>query len=138
MSNYWKPNSWQTKKAKHLPIYSNPKRLKSVTDILNSYPPLVFAGESRNLLKQLGEVANGKAFLLQGGDCAESFADFNPNNIRDSFKVILQMAVVLTFGASCPVVKVGRIAGQFAKPRSQDTETIDGLELESYKGDIIT
>ena len=81
--------------------------------------------------------ANGNAFLLQGGDCAESFADFNPNNIRDSFKVILQMAVVLTFGASCPVVKVGRIAGQFAKPRSQDTETIDGVELESYKGDII-
>ena len=86
------------------------------------------------MLKQLGEVANGNAFLLQGGDCAESFADFNPNNIRDSFKVILQMAVVLTFGASCPVVKVGRMAGQFAKPRSQDMETIDGVELESYKG----
>ena len=97
----------------------------------------MFAGESRNLLKQLGEVANGRAFLLQGGDCAESFADFNPNNIRDSFKVMLQMAVVLTFGASCPVVKVGRMAGQFAKPRSQDTETINGVELESYKGDII-
>ena len=137
MDANWKPNSWQLKKAKHLPIYSNDLKLKAITDKLGSYPPLVFAGESRNLLKQLGEVANGKAFLLQGGDCAESFADFNPNNIRDSFKVILQMAVVLTFGASCPVVKVGRMAGQFAKPRSQDTEIIDGVELESYKGDII-
>ena len=137
MSTNWKPNSWRLKNAKHLPIYSDEKKLKTVTDTLSSYPPLVFAGESRNLLKQLGEVANGNAFLLQGGDCAESFADFNPNNIRDSFKVILQMAVVLTFGASCPVVKVGRMAGQFAKPRSQDMETIDGIELESYKGDII-
>ena len=137
MSTNWKPNSWRTKNAKHLPIYSDEKKLKVVTDKLTSFPPLVFAGESRNLLKQLGEVAEGKAYLLQGGDCAESFADFNPNNIRDSFKVILQMAVVLTFGASCPVVKVGRMAGQFAKPRSQDMETIDGVELESYKGDII-
>ena len=137
MSNIWKPNSWKTKPAKHLPTYSNAKNLKAVTDTLSSYPPLVFAGESRNLLKQLGEVSKGKAFLLQGGDCAESFSDFNPNNIRDSFKVILQMAVVLTFGASCPVVKVGRIAGQFAKPRSQDTEILDNVELESYKGDII-
>ena len=137
MSKNWKPNSWQSKKAKHLPIYSDEKKLKIITNKLSSYPPLVFAGESRNLLKQLGEVANGNAFLLQGGDCAESFADFNPNNIRDSFKVILQMAVVLTFGASCPVVKVGRMAGQFAKPRSQDKEIIDGVELESYKGDII-
>ena len=137
MSNVWKPNSWKNKPAKHLPNYSNAEKLKAVTDTLSSYPPLVFAGESRNLLKQLGEVSKGKAFLLQGGDCAESFSDFNPNNIRDSFKVILQMAVVLTFGASCPVVKVGRIAGQFAKPRSQDTEIIDNVELESYKGDII-
>ena len=137
MNENWKPNSWQSKKAKHLPIYSDEKKLKVITNKLSSYPPLVFAGESRNLLKQLGEVANGNAFLLQGGDCAESFADFNPNNIRDSFKVILQMAVVLTFGASCPVVKVGRMAGQFAKPRSQDKEIIDGVELESYKGDII-
>ena len=137
MINNWKPNSWKEKPAKHLPNYSNVEQLNSVTKKLSGYPPLVFAGESRNLLKQLGEVANGNAFLLQGGDCAESFADFNPNNIRDSFKVILQMAVVLTFGASCPVVKVGRRAGQFAKPRSQDMETIDSVELESYKGDII-
>ena len=137
MDKNWKPDSWKTKSAKHLPNYKNAANLKIVTDKLSGYPPLVFAGESRNLLKELGEVANGKAFLLQGGDCAESFADFNPNNIRDSFKVILQMAVVLTFGASCPVVKVGRIAGQFAKPRSQDTEILDNIELESYKGDII-
>ena len=137
MNNNWKPNSWRDKLAKHLPIYKDIDKLNAVTKKLSNYPPLVFAGESRSLLKQLGEVANGRAFLLQGGDCAESFADFNPNNIRDSFKVMLQMAVVLTFGASCPVVKVGRMAGQFAKPRSQDTETIDNIELESYKGDII-
>jgi 3-deoxy-7-phosphoheptulonate synthase len=137
MNNNWKPNSWMEKPAKHLPTYKDIDKLNLVTKKLSNYPPLVFAGESRNLLKQLGEVAKGKAFLLQGGDCAESFADFNSNNIRDSFKVMLQMAVVLTFGASCPVVKVGRMAGQFAKPRSQDTETIENIELESYKGDII-
>ena len=137
MNKNWKPSSWREKKAKHLPNYSDEKELNLITNKLTAYPPLVFAGESRNLLKQLGDVANGKAFLLQGGDCAESFADFNPNNIRDSFKVMLQMAVVLTYGASCPVVKVGRIAGQFAKPRSQDKEKLDNLELESYKGDII-
>ena len=137
MNKNWKPNTWRDKTAKHLPNYGDVDKLNLIIKKLSGFPPLVFAGESRNLLKQLGEVAEGKAFLLQGGDCAESFADFNPNNIRDSFKVILQMAVVLTFGASCPVVKVGRIAGQFAKPRSQDTEIIDGVELESYKGDII-
>ena len=98
---------------------------------------MVFAGEARSLKSKLAKVAKGEAFLLQGGDCAESFADFHPDNIKNSFKVILQMAVVLTFGASCPVVKVGRIAGQFAKPRSSDKETINGVELESYKGDII-
>ena len=133
----WKVNSWRNCTVKHIPEYKDQEELNVVLSKLKNFPPLVFAGESRNLLKQLGEVANGKAFLLQGGDCAESFADFNPNNIRDSFKVMLQMAVVLTYGASCPVVKVGRIAGQFAKPRSQDTEKLDNLELESYKGDII-
>ena len=137
MNNSWKPSSWRNKPAKHIPQYENTVLLNSVTEELKKYPPLVFAGESRNLEKQLGEVAEGNAFLLQGGDCAESFYDFHPNNIRDSFKVILQMAVVLTFGASCPVVKVGRMAGQFAKPRSQNTETINNIELESYKGDII-
>jgi 3-deoxy-7-phosphoheptulonate synthase len=137
INNKWSPSSWQQKPAKHMPVYKNEKELNSTIEILKTYPPLVFAGEARNLEKQLAEVANGNAFLLQGGDCAESFSDFNPNNIRDSFKVMLQMAVVLTFGASCPVVKVGRMAGQFAKPRSQDTEIINNVELESYKGDII-
>ena len=137
MNKQWKPSSWKEKPAKHLPTYKDVKSLEKVTQQLAQYPPLVFAGEARNLEKQLGEVSNGKAFLLQGGDCAESFSDFHPNNIRDSFKVMLQMAVVLTFGASCPVVKVGRMAGQFAKPRSQDTEIIKDVELESYKGDII-
>ncbi len=137
MNNNWKPDSWRNKPAKHIPNYKDTELLGQVTEKLKTFPPLVFAGESRNLEKKLGEVANGKAFLLQGGDCAESFSDFHPNNIRDSFKVILQMAVVLTFGASCPVVKVGRMAGQFAKPRSQDTEFKENIELESYKGDII-
>ena len=137
MNNNWKPSSWRDKPAKHIPKYEDESHLTKITKKLSEYPPLVFAGESRNLEKQLGEVANGKAFLLQGGDCAESFMDFHPNNIRDSFKVMLQMAVVLTFGASCPVVKVGRMAGQFAKPRSQNTEIVNDIELESYKGDII-
>ena len=137
MNNQWKPSSWKEKPAKHLPTYKDVKTFELITQKLTGYPPLVFAGEARNLEKQLGEVAKGKAFLLQGGDCAESFSDFHPNNIRDSFKVMLQMAVVLTFGSSCPVVKVGRMAGQFAKPRSQETEIIDDIELESYKGDII-
>ncbi|MCH2545371.1 MAG: 3-deoxy-7-phosphoheptulonate synthase class II [Alphaproteobacteria bacterium] len=137
MTRNWKPNSWRDKPARHIPTYSNDEELSVAREKLSNFPPLVFAGECRNLLKQLEEVAKGRAFLLQGGDCAESFSDFHPNNIRDLFKVILQMAVVLTFGASCPVVKVGRIAGQFAKPRSQDTEIINNVELESYKGDII-
>jgi len=137
MTRNWKPNSWRDKPARHIPTYSNDEELSVAREKLSNFPPLVFAGECRNLLKQLEEVAKGRAFLLQGGDCAESFSDFHPNNIRDLFKVILQMAVVLTFGASCPVVKVGRMAGQFAKPRSQDTEIINNVELESYKGDII-
>ena len=137
MTRNWKPNSWRDKPARHIPTYSNDEELSVAREKLSNFPPLVFAGECRNLLKQLEEVAKGRAFLLQGGDCAESFSDFHPNNIRDLFKVMLQMAVVLTFGASCPVVKVGRIAGQFAKPRSQDTEIINNVELESYKGDII-
>ena len=133
----WNLNSWAKLPAKHLPVYQDKEELDLVLSKIKKYPPLVFAGESRSLIKSLAEVAEGKAFLLQGGDCAESFSDFHPDNIKNSFKVILQMAVVLTFGASCPVVKVGRIAGQFAKPRSSDKETIDGIELESYKGDII-
>ena len=133
----WSPNSWRAKKAKHIPHYQDEEELNDVLFKIAKYPPLVFAGEARMLENKLAEVSNGKAFLLQGGDCAESFSDFHPDNIRDSFKVILQMAVVLTFGAACPIVKVGRIAGQFAKPRSQDVEKIDDIELESYKGDII-
>ena len=137
MTMQWSPNSWRAKKAKHIPHYQDEEELNDVLFKIAKYPPLVFAGEARMLENKLAEVSNGKAFLLQGGDCAESFSDFHPDNIRDSFKVILQMAVVLTFGAACPIVKVGRIAGQFAKPRSQDIEKIDGIELESYKGDII-
>ena len=137
MKNKWSPDSWRTKPAKHIPLYKDKVVLESVLKKISRYPPLVFAGEVRNLEKQLGEVANGNAFLLQGGDCAESFSDFHANNIRDSFKVILQMSVVLTFGASCPVIKVGRMAGQFAKPRSQETEEVNGVTLPSYRGDII-
>ena len=114
-----------------------PRRSRPWSAKLASYPPLVFAGEARKLRAQLAEVAEGRAFLLQGGDCAESFAEFSADNIRDTFKVMLQMAVVLTFGAKCPVVKIGRMAGQFAKPRSAPTEVIDGRELPSYRGDIV-
>jgi len=137
MVDKWSPNTWSAKKAKHIPIYEDNKELEEVLSKISKFPPLVFAGEARLLQNNLADVAQGKAFLLQGGDCAESFSDFHPDNIRDTFKVILQMAVVLTFGASCPVVKVGRIAGQFAKPRSQNTEVVNDVELESYKGDII-
>jgi 3-deoxy-7-phosphoheptulonate synthase len=120
-----------------MPDYPDKNALKAVEKKLASYPPLVFAGEARRLKAQLAEVAEGRAFLLQGGDCAESFAEFSADNIRDTFKVMLQMAVVLTFGAKCPVVKIGRMAGQFAKPRSSPTETVGGTELPSYRGDII-
>lgn len=133
----WHPDNWRHMPIVQVPTYPDELELKKVEEELSSYPPLVFAGEARNLKAQLADVSAGKAFLLQGGDCAESFAEFHPNNIRDTFRVLLQMAVVLTFAASCPVVKVGRLAGQFAKPRSSDTETKDGVELPSYRGDII-
>ncbi|WP_417451698.1 class II 3-deoxy-7-phosphoheptulonate synthase [Kordiimonas sp.] len=133
----WRPDSWKSRPVVQVPEYPDADALMRVEGELAGYPPLVFAGEARNLKAQLGEVAEGRAFLLQGGDCAESFAEFHPNNIRDTFRVLLQMAVVLTFAASCPVVKVGRLAGQFAKPRSSNTETQDGVELPSYRGDII-
>jgi 3-deoxy-7-phosphoheptulonate synthase len=120
-----------------MPDYPDPEALSRVEESLASYPPLVFAGEARRLRRELAAVAEGKAFLLQGGDCAESFAEFRADNIRDTFKVMLQMAVVLTFGAKCPVVKIGRMAGQFAKPRSAPTEVVGGIELPSYRGDII-
>ena len=133
----WRPDTWRKMPIVQVPNYPDQAELQQVEEELSSYPPLVFAGEARNLKAQLAEVAAGKAFLLQGGDCAESFAEFHPNNIRDTFRVLLQMAVVLTFAASCPVVKVGRLAGQFAKPRSSDVEVKDGVELPSYRGDII-
>lgn len=137
MVKQWTPSSWRDMPVKQVPDFPDGDMLKSVEQELSGYPPLVFAGEARRLKAQLAEVAEGRAFLLQGGDCAESFAEFHPDNIRDSFRVLLQMAVVLTFAASCPVVKVGRMAGQFAKPRSADTEARDGLVLPSYRGDII-
>ena len=133
----WQPNSWRDQPIKQVPDYPDAEKLAGVEAKLAAMPPLVFAGEAQSLKRQLGEVAEGRAFLLQGGDCAESFAEFSANNIRDSFKVILQMAVVLTFGASMPVVKVGRVAGQFAKPRSSPMEAVDGIELPSYRGDMI-
>ena len=137
MSANWSPQSWRGLPIRQVPGYPDDAALGRVEDTLHRFPPLVFAGEARRLEERLAAVAAGKAFLLQGGDCAESFAEFHPNNIRDMFKVLLQMAVVLTFGAGCPVVKLGRLAGQFAKPRSSETETRDGVTLPSYRGDII-
>jgi 3-deoxy-7-phosphoheptulonate synthase len=137
MSAKWSPEGWRSKPVTQVPDYPDQDKLANVEARLQAFPPLVFAGEARNLMAALGEVAEGKAFLLQGGDCAESFAEFRADNIRDTFRVLLQMAVVLTFGASCPVVKVGRMAGQFAKPRSASTEVIGGVELPSYRGDIV-
>ena len=133
----WKTNSWKNYPVKHIPEYEDKKKLDMVLGKLKNFPPLVFAGETRSLTKQLAEVVDGKAFLLQGGDCAESFAEFHPDNIRDSFKLILQMALILTSSASLPVVKVGRIAGQFSKPRSSPIEIKDGKELPTYLGDNI-
>ena len=135
--NMWSKSDWRKKPRVQMPDYKSIEILKDVESQLEKYPPLVFAGEARKLKHQLGKVANGEGFLLQGGDCAESFAEFNADNIRDTFRVMLQMAVVLTYGAKCPVVRVGRMAGQFAKPRSSNTEIVDGLELPSYRGDII-
>lgn len=137
MAQNWTPEGWRSKPVLQVPAYPDVKALKAVEEQLRGFPPLVFAGEARNLKDELAEVAAGKAFLLQGGDCAESFAEFSADNIRDTFRVLLQMAVVLTFAAASPVVKVARIAGQFAKPRSADTETQGDIELPSYRGDIV-
>ncbi|WP_426416682.1 class II 3-deoxy-7-phosphoheptulonate synthase [Aestuariirhabdus sp. LZHN29] len=137
MSHIWTPSSWRECPIQQQPEYPDTAALHSAEAQLASFPPLVFAGEARDLKQQLAEVAEGRAFLLQGGDCAESFAEFGADTIRDTFKVLLQMAVVLTFGASCPVVKVGRMAGQFAKPRSAGMEAVGGVELPSYRGDIV-
>jgi 3-deoxy-7-phosphoheptulonate synthase len=133
----WSPNSWRDKPIKQVPVYPDPNAVAETEMHLASYPPLVFAGEARKLKSQLAAVADGKSFLLQGGDCAESFAEHGADNIRDFFRVFLQMAAVLTFAGAQPVVKVGRIAGQFAKPRSSDVEAQNGVSLPSYRGDII-
>ena len=133
----WNRDSWREFNILQQPNYPDLKELKEVEEKLKSLPPLVFAGEARSLKEELAKVCNGEAFLLQGGDCAESFTNFNANNIRDMFKVLLQMAIVLTFAGGYPVVKVGRVAGQFAKPRSSDYEEINGAKLPSYRGDII-
>ena len=136
MSN-WTKSSWRTLPRIQMPDYVDAEALSGVEARLASYPPLVFAGEARNLKAQLAKAGAGEAFLLQGGDCAESFSEFSADAIRDTFKVMLQMAMVLTYGAKVPVIKVGRMAGQMAKPRSAPTEVIDGVELPSYRGDII-
>jgi 3-deoxy-7-phosphoheptulonate synthase len=137
MATNWTPESWRNHEARQLPNYPDPQALAAAETELRRFPPLVFAGEARALTAELAEVAAGRAFLLQGGDCAESFAEFHPNNIRDTFRVLLQMAVVLTYASKLPVVKVGRMAGQFAKPRSADMEEIDGVSLPSYRGDNV-
>src|SRR5256714_14247388 len=137
MAERWTPDSWRAKPVQQMPQYPDAKALADVEKQLATFPPLVFAGEARNLMKALGRVAKGEAFLLQGGDCAESFAEHGANNIRDFFRVFLQMAIVLTYAGASPVVKVGRIAGQFAKPRSSSTEKVNSVELPSYRGGII-
>jgi 3-deoxy-7-phosphoheptulonate synthase len=137
MTSNWSPESWRQKPAEQMPTYADSNSLAAAEETLTHYPPLVFAGEARDLKAQLAAAAAGRAFLLQGGDCAESFAEFHANNIRDTFKVMLQMTVVLMYAGGVPVVKVGRMAGQFAKPRSAPMEVQDGRELPSYRGDII-
>ena len=133
----WNLNNWKKFPAKHIPVYKDKQELDLVLSKIKKYPPLVFAGETRSLKKSLAQVVDGKAFLLQGGDCAESFAEFHPDNIRDTFKAILQMSLVLTYSTFLPIVKVGRIAGQFSKPRRAPLETKDGKKLPSYLGDNI-
>src|ERR1700738_4193486 len=133
----WSPASWRRKPVEQVPDYTDAEALANVERQLAGFPPLVFAGEARKLKRTLGKVATGEAFLLQGGDCAESFGEHSADNIRDFFRVFLQMAVVMTFAAASPIVKVGRVAGQFAKPRSSDFETIDGIALPAYRGDIV-
>ncbi|PAF51489.1 3-deoxy-7-phosphoheptulonate synthase class II [Helicobacter sp. 13S00477-4] len=133
----WNPKSWRNFPIKQHPVYPDEEKLEKIESELKSYPPLVFAGEARNLKERFKEASKGRAFLLQGGDCAESFSQFNAVNIRDMFKVIIQMGAILTFAGSCPIIKVGRLAGQFAKPRSSDSEIFNGVELPSYRGDII-
>ena len=133
----WSKDSWKNFKIKHIPQYNDPDQLEKALKKLEGFPPLVFAGEVRQLKQRLSNASDGNAFLLQGGDCAESFAEFGADNIRDSFRVLLQMAIILTAGINLPVIKIGRIAGQFAKPRSSEIEERKNIKLPSYKGDII-
>ena len=135
--NEWQKSDWREKPRVQMPDYLDAEALEKVEGQLSNYPPLVFAGEARSLKSKLAAASKGDAFLLQGGDCAESFEQFSADGIRDTFKVMLQMAMVLTYGAKVPVVKVGRMAGQFAKPRSAPTEIVSEVELPSYRGDII-
>ena len=137
LNQRWTPESWRTKPIAQTPVYADRAALADAERQLAGYPPLVFAGEARKLKQALGKAAAGDSFLLQGGDCAESFGEHSADNIRDFFRVFLQMAVVMTFAAASPIVKVGRVAGQFAKPRSSDIETIDGVTLPAYRGDIV-
>jgi 3-deoxy-7-phosphoheptulonate synthase len=137
MSTQWSPDSWRKLPIKQQPTYKNQEELKAVEQELSSYPPLIFAGEARALKEQFAKAARGEAFLLQGGDCAESFKAFDAENIKSLFKLMMQMSVVLTYSSGKPVVKVGRVAGQFAKPRSSDFEEINGVKYPSYRGDII-
>ena len=133
----WSPESWRGKPIEQAPVYADAAALKEVERQLAGYPPLVFAGEARKLKRALGKAMVGEAFLLQGGDCAESFGEHSADNIRDFFRVFLQMAVVMTYAAASPIIKVGRVAGQFAKPRSSNSETIGGVTLPVYRGDIV-
>src|SRR6202012_3877932 len=137
LNQRWTPDSWRAKPIAQAPVYADRAALAEAERQLAGFPPLVFAGEARKLKRALGRAAAGEAFLLQGGDCAESFGEHSADNIRDFFRVFLQMAIVMTFAGSSPVVKVGRIAGQFAKPRSAGMETVDGVDLPSYRGDIV-
>src|SRR6202162_5170106 len=137
MAERWTPDSWRKKPIQQMPDYPDRQALADVEKQLATFPPLVFSGEARSLKKALAKVANSQAFLLQGGDCAENFAEHGADNIRDFFRMFLQMAVVLTYAAASPVVKVGRIAGQFAKPRTSPTEKRGNVELPVYRGDII-
>jgi len=137
MATAWAPSTWRSKPIRQMPEYLDEAKLERTEETLELMPPLVFAGEARALKNSLAHVAEGHGFLLQGGDCAESFAEFSANNIRDTFRVLLQMAVILTYGAAVPVVEVGRLAGQYAKPRSSETETQGDITLPSYRGDII-
>ena len=133
----WSPDSWRDFPIKQQPKYENIEELKKVEDELRGYPPLIFAGEARNLKADLAKAGRGEAFIIQGGDCAESFSSFNGDVIKNLFKLILQMSVVMTYSSGKPIIKIGRVAGQFAKPRSSDYEEKDGVKLPSYRGDII-